>query len=95
MELLYPNKKHQTFDKLQELPRTNGGGSGYYWIALAKSGFDLYVCFCDVTKTKVYIEKTTTLNPNKYLCIEDLQFVKDEEFSTIHKFFVEKGILDG
>lgn len=96
MELLYPAKGHKDFTNLKELPSSRGGGSNYLLIATAKSGLDLYVCFCDMSRTKVYIEKTTLLNTNKFVCQEDLVFISnEEEFSRINKFLVEKGILDG
>lgn len=96
MELVYSALKKHTMERLPELPSARGGSSGYQLIATAKSGLDLYVCFCDMSKEKVFIEKTTLLNPNKFLCQEDLVFIsEDEEFNRIYKFFIEKGILDG
>lgn len=95
MELIFPKTKHYDFKNLNELPSIKGGGSNYFVIAVAKSGFDLYVCFCDTTRQKVFIEKTSTLNPNKHLCMEDLTFIDNEEFKKIHNFLIEKGILDG
>jgi hypothetical protein len=96
MELIYPKKIIKSFKDLKELPSAKGGGSGYLLIATAKSGLDLYVCFCNMSRDKVYIEKTTLLNPNKFMCQEDLTFISnEEEFSKIYKFFIEKGILDG
>ena len=96
MELIYSAVKKKNFTKLPELPSVRGGSSGYQLIATAKSGLDLYVCFCNTSQDKVFIEKSTLLNPNKFLCQEDLVFISDEEeFNRIYKFFIEKGILDG
>jgi hypothetical protein len=95
MNLIYPKKNHRDFSKLNELPSANGGGSNYYLIALAESGLDLYVCFCNAERDKVYIEKTTKLNPNKFLCVEDLVLVEDnQEFSRIYKFLIDEKVLN-
>lgn len=96
MELIYPTKIVKDFTQLKELPSVRGGGSNYFVIAITKSGFDLYVCFCNAERDKVYIEKTTTLNVNKFACMEDLVFIENEkEFQEVHKFLIEKGVLDG
>lgn len=96
MNLLHPKKNLKDFSKLQELPSARGGGSNYFLIALAESGLDVYVCFCNAERNKVYIEKTTKLNPNKFICVEDLAKVEsDDEFFKVYNFLIEKGILDG
>ena len=96
MELIYPTAKNNTFQNLKELPSMRGGGSNYFMLSTVKSGLDMYICFCNAERDKVYIEKTTYLNPNRYLCMEDLTFVEnEEEFKRIHNFLIEKGILDG
>jgi hypothetical protein len=96
MNLLYPKKNNKDFKNLEELPSSRGGGSNYFLIALVESGLDLYVCFCNAEHDKVYVEKTTKLNPNKFLCVEDLSLIKDdEEFSRIYKFLIDKKVLDG
>ncbi len=95
MQLLYPKKPHKDFSKLEELPSAKGGGSNYFVIAIVKSGFDIYVCFCNAEKNKVFIEKTTTLNTNKFACFEDLKFLEDEEFTTIYKYLIDNRILNG
>lgn len=96
MNILHPKTKNHDFKNLPELPSAKGGGSGYYLISLVESGLDLYVCFCNATRDKVYIEKTTKLNPNKFLCLEDLVFISnEEEFSTIYKFLIDNRILNG
>jgi hypothetical protein len=96
MKLIYPKSNYKNFNNLQELPSSMGGGSNYYLIALVESGLDIYVCFCNAERNKVYIEKTTKLNPNKFLCVEDLMLISnDEEFSTIYKFLIDKKVLDG
>lgn len=95
MNLLYP-KKNRDFTKLEELPSARGGGSNYFLIALVEKGLDLYVCFCNAERDKVYIEKTTKLNPNKFMCVEDLKLIEnDEEFSTIYKYLIDERILNG
>ena len=95
MQLLYPKKPHKDFSNLEELPSAKGGGSGYLTIAVVKSGFDIYVCFCNAERDKVYIEKTTTLNPNKFLCFEDLQYLENEEFKLVHNFLIDARVLNG
>lgn len=96
MKLIHPQNKNRNFKNLEELPSARGGGSGYFLIALAEAGLDLYVCFCNAERDKVYIEKTTKLNPNKFLCVEDLVFINDEnEFSTIYKFLIDEKVLNG
>jgi hypothetical protein len=94
MKLIHP--KNRNFKNLKELPSAKGSGSNYFLIALVESGLDLYVCFCNAERDKVYIEKTTKLNPNKFLCVEDLVFISDEnEFSTIYKFLIDEKVLNG
>jgi hypothetical protein len=96
MNILHPKTKQPNFNNLSELPSAKGGGSGYYLIALVEQGLDLYVCFCNAERNKVYIEKTTKLNTNKFLCVEDLTFISDEsEFSTIYNFLIDNRILNG
>jgi hypothetical protein len=96
MKLTYPKNNYNNFSNLNELPSAKGGGSGYYLIALAESGLDIYVTFCNAERDKVYIEKTTKLNPNKFLCVEDLIFIDNkEEFFTVYKFLIDKKVLDG
>ena len=96
MNLIYPKSNHKNFDNLEELPSSLGGGSGYFLIALVEAGLDLYICFCNAERNKVYIEKTTKLNPNKFLCVEDLVLISDDnEFSTIYKFLIDKKVLNG
>jgi len=93
---IYYQKPNKDFTNLKELPSAKGGGSGYYLIAVVKSGIDLYVCFCNAEHDKVYIEKTTTLNPNRYMCVEDLEFISDEtEFQTIYKYLIDNKVLNG
>lgn len=95
MKLVYPKKKHKDFSKLNELPSSKGGGSNYFLIALVESGLDLYVCFCNAEHDKVWIEKTTRLNPNKFLCVEDLTLIENnEEFSSIYKFLIDEKVLN-
>ena len=95
MKLTYPNKNNLDFKNLKELPLAMGGSSNYFLIALVESGLDLYVCFCNAERDKVWIEKTTKLNPNKFLCVEDLNFIQnEEEFSTIYKFLIDERILN-
>jgi hypothetical protein len=95
VQLIYPAKPRKDFSNLEELPKAMGGGSGYFTIAVVKSGFDIYVCFCNAERDKVFIEKTTTLNKNKFLCFEDLTYLQDEEFKTIHKFLIDAKVLNG
>lgn len=95
MKLTYPQNKIRDFKNLKELPSSRGGGSNYFLIALVESGLDLYVCFCNAERDKIWIEKTTKLNPNKFLCVEDLTFIEnEEEFSTIYKFLIDERILN-
>ena len=96
MNIIHPKTKQPNFTNLPELPSAKGGGSGYYLISLVESGLDLYACFCNAGRDKVYIEKTTKLNPNKFLCLEGLNLISnEEEFSTIYKFLIDKRILNG
>lgn len=96
MNILHPKSKQPDFSKLSELPSAKGGGSGYYLIALVEDGLTLYVCFCNAERNNVYIERSHKLNKNKFLCVEDLEFISDEnEFSTIHQFLVDNRILNG
>jgi hypothetical protein len=96
MHLIHPKKKRKDFNKLEELPSALGGGSNYFLIALVESGLDIYVCFCNAERNKVYIEKTTKLNPNKFLCVEDLKVISDDnEFKTIYNYLIDIKVLDG
>jgi hypothetical protein len=97
MNILHPKTRQPDFKNLPELPsHIRAGGSGFYLIALVESGLDLYVCFCNAERDKVYIEKSTKLNPNKFLCVEDLKLIEDDnEFSTIYKFLIDNRILNG
>ena len=93
MILKYPKTKDSP---IKELPLKDGMPSGYYLLGMAEDGLTIYVCFCNAEKNKVWIEKTTKLNPHKFLCLEQLEFIQDEEeFSKIHKFFIDKGALNG
>lgn len=95
MRLKYP-KKIEKDRQLEELPLQDLSGSGYFMLGMAESGFDIYICFCNAEMNKVWIEKSNKLNKNKFLCVEDLEYISDqEEFNKIHKFFIEKGVLNG
>lgn len=96
MNLLYPkNRESWNPNQLPEIP-SRFGGSGYYLIASAYSGLDLYVCFTDELRTSVWIEKTSKLNPKANHLIHEMlvRIDSDEEFDRAYKFFIEKGFLD-
>lgn len=98
MNILYPKKIQfkPDFTKLSELPSARGGGSGYYLLSTVEDGLTIYVCFINAAHDKVYIEKTTKLNKNKFLCVEDLELISnDNEFATIYQFLIDKRILNG
>ena len=95
MNILHPKNKNYNFTNLPELPSALGGGSGYFLIATVEDGLTLYICFCNAERNKVYIEKTTKLNKNKYLAVEDLVFIDDEkEFKAVHDFLIENKVLN-
>lgn len=95
MNILHPKNKKYNFTNLPELPSANGGGSGYFLIAIVEDGLSLYICFCNAGRDKVYIEKTTKLNKNKYLAVEDLLFIDNEkEFKAVHDFLIENKVLN-
>lgn len=96
MKLLFPtNKQRWNPNMLPEIP-SRIGGSGYLLIAAAYSGLDLYVCFTDILRQQVWIEKTTKLNPmSNHLLHEMLVRIdSDEEFNKAHQFFIKEGFLD-
>lgn len=98
MNILHPKKnlKQPDFKNLSELPSVKGGGSGYYLLSLVEDGLTLYVCLTNAMHDKVHIEKTTKLNKNKFLCVEDLEIISDDnEFATIYQFLIDKKVLNG
>ena len=99
MKLKYPLQKDMMYWKARQYPNimlTDTHTSPYYLIGLAESGFDIYVAFTNYNQDQVWIEKTHKLMGlagmyAKSFCKID----SDEEFNSVHRFFIEQGILDG
>jgi len=90
---------------LPELPNQFCQSSGYFIIAIVEArssvsiasyAQDKYICFCNSSYGKVWIEKVNTLQKRKWTSIEDLCRIEDEaEFKEVFDFLVKSNILDG
>jgi hypothetical protein len=98
LALIYPLKKPYDFDNLIGIPNKNGEFSGYYLLAIAESiGLfsDHYICFTNVDRNNVWIEKASIVSNKDWFCFDDLVKIKDEEeFNLVHSFLVKESILD-
>jgi hypothetical protein len=99
MKLRYPNYKdmvHWNSKKFPAILLNSTNVSPYYLVGIAEEGYDIYVAFTNFEQDQIWIEKT-----HKFLGIEGMyaksfmQIKDNEEFNKAHKFFIEKGILDG
>jgi len=100
MKLEYPKTKVEWDSWRRKLfphiPTRKWVPSGYRMIGCSKSGLNVYVVFTNETFDKVWIEKTSSLMIRNFVASEDLVRIDDEEeFEMIHRFFINKGILDG
>lgn len=99
MKLIYPLQKDMFYWKKKMLPTILLNGrevSPYSLVAIAESGFDIYVVFTNETKDEIWIEKTHKLLGIAGMYAKSFQKIEsDEEFNKVHRFFIQQGILDG
>ena len=92
MDLLYPtqNSKKEPL----ELPDKNGNSTGYHILGIAKTEYEVYVCFANLLTREVWIEKTHKLLLTDHVNMNILNKIDDnQEFAMIYKFFLDKGLL--
>lgn len=88
--------------KIVGIPNKHSQFSGYYLLGMAETvlsgggiAVDRYVCFTNIEKDQVWIEKLTHLRVRGWFVIEDtVKIEDDEEFNLLLQFFKEKNILD-
>jgi hypothetical protein len=100
LELIYPaTQEGFDFKNIKAIPNRHREESGYYLIALVKRPSRIsperYVCFTNITKDQVWIEKVATLRSSEYLAFEDIrQIDNDEEWNEIFNFLKARKILE-
>lgn len=101
MRLRYPSpedlkRQKVNWKNLPEIPIKLGTPSGFLILGLASSGSDAYVCFTNLEKDNVWIEKFHALQTTGMFHFEMFRQIDDkEEFALAYKFFQTMGILDG
>jgi uncharacterized protein YrzB (UPF0473 family) len=89
---MYPTLNNKK--ELLELPDKNGNSTGYHILGIAKTEYDVYVCFANLLTKEVWIEKTHKLLLTNHVNMNILNKIdNDNEFAMAYKFFLDKGLL--
>ena len=82
-------------EQMPGIPDRLGQSTGYLLIALVEAQYTYYVCFCDESRTQVWIEKQHKLMATGTFSMEQLVQIEDnDEFAMIHNYLIKEGVLD-
>ena len=95
MKLSIPKNNNIDWDKLPGIPDRLGNHSGAYLIAAVEDGSSFYVCLTNEERDQVWIEKISSFQAVGQFHFEQLIRIEDDqEWTAIHNFLIQKGILD-